>query len=135
MIRTYRDLSRLSTHRERFDYLKMGGVVGEATFGFERWMNQEFYRSTEWRHIRQFVIARDLGCDLAVEGYDIHDRVYVHHMNPLTKADIMNGDPAMLDPEFLICVTHRTHNAIHYGTEELLPKPMVERRPGDTKLW
>lgn len=135
MIRTYRELIRLPTHRERYDYLKVAGVVGQETFGFERWMNQQFYRSTEWRHIRQHVIARDLGCDLGVEGYEIYDRVYVHHMNPLTQRDIASGDSAMVDPDFLICVTLRTHNAIHYGTEELLPKPMVERRPGDTKIW
>jgi hypothetical protein len=135
MIKRYSDLRRLETHEERFGYLKLGGAVGVETFGFERWMNQQFYRSTEWRHIREFVIARDLGRDLGVEGYDIHDRVYVHHMNPLTQADIVHGDPAMLDPEFLICVTHRTHNAIHYGDESLLPKPMIERRPGDTTPW
>jgi hypothetical protein len=135
MIKRYTDLRRLATHSDRFGYLKLGGAVGETTFGFERWMNQEFYRSSEWRHIRQHVIARDLGCDLGVDGYEIHDRIYVHHMNPLTKADLVHGDASILDPEFLICVSHRTHNAIHYGDERLLPQPMVERKPGDTNLW
>jgi hypothetical protein len=135
MIKRYRDLSRLTTHRERYGYLKLGGSVGQETFGFERWMNQEFYRSQEWRHVRNLVIIRDNGCDLGIDGYEIHDRVYVHHMNPLTQADIVHGDESMLDPEFLICVSHRTHNAIHYGDEKLLPQPMVDRKPGDTKLW
>lgn len=135
MIRRYGELIRLSTHEDRYEYLKLGGAVGHETFGFERWMNQEFYRSTEWRHIRNHVIARDLGNDLGVEGYAIHDRVYVHHMNPLKPSDIVHGDAAMLDPEYLICVSHRTHNAIHYGDKKLLPQPMVVRRPGDTTLW
>lgn len=135
MIRRYRDLRSLRTHQERFAYLKLGGTVGEATFGHERWMNQEFYRSTEWRQIRHHVIARDLGCDLGIDGYEIHDRVYIHHMNPMTAEEIAHGDGSILDPEYLITVTHRTHNAIHYGSEKLLPQPMVIRRPGDTKLW
>jgi hypothetical protein len=94
-----------------------------------------FYASAEWKRIRQHVIARDLGCDLGVEGYEIHDRVYVHHMNPMEPDDIFEGNSSILDPEFLITTTHRTHNAIHYGDERLLPQPLVERRPGDTKLW
>lgn len=134
-LRTYRELRRLPTFLERFEYLSLKGTVAEVTFGFDRWMNQGFYRSSEWRNIRHHIIARDLGCDMGVEDYEIHDRIYVHHMNPLTQADITNGDPNMIDPEFLICVTHRTHNAIHYGSADLLPRAPVERRAGDTRLW
>lgn len=133
--RSYSELVELPTFIERFRYLKLGGGVGSATFGHDRWMNQQFYRSREWRQLRQHVIARDLGCDLGVEGYEIFDRVYIHHMNPMQVEDIEHGDESILDPEFLISVTHRTHNAIHYGTEEILPKPFVERRPGDTVPW
>lgn len=134
-IRTYAELSQRKTFEERFKYLALHGDVGSATFGFDRYMNQMFYMSAEWKHIRQHVIARDLGCDLGVEGYEIHDRVYVHHMNPLTPDDIFEGNESMVDPEFLITTTHRTHNAIHYGDERLLPRPLIERKPGDTKLW
>jgi len=109
--------------------------VGQATFGFDRYLNQQFYTSRQWRQIRNHVIARDLGRDLGIDGYEIHSRIYIHHMNPMTVADITSGDPRILDPEFLISVTHRTHNAIHYGDEGLLPKPPVQRRPGDTMLW
>lgn len=134
-VRCYRELRRLSTLEERYDYLALRGVVGGATFGSDRWMNQDFYRSKEWKDIRNHVIARDLGCDLGVEGYEIHDRIYIHHMNPMTVAEIEHGDSSILDPEFLITTTHRTHNAIHYGDASLLPQPPVERRAGDTKLW
>lgn len=121
---------------ERYRYLKLGGFVGQDTFGYERYLNQDFYRSREWRSIRDVVIARDLGCDLGVPGYEIHDRVYVHHMNPMVPDDIVHGNGDILDPEFLISVTHTTHNAIHFGDESKLPKiRFVERRPGDTKLW
>jgi hypothetical protein len=135
MAKRYSELRRLNSHQERFTYLQLGGNVGRSTFGFERWMNQAFYRSTEWRNIRRDVIARDRGCDLGIEEFPIHDMVYVHHMNPLTKDDIVRSDQDMLNPEYLISVSHRTHNAIHYGDERLLPQPMVVRRPGDTKLW
>lgn len=135
MIRTYSELRRLDTLEERYKYLALHGQVGDITFGFDRWLNQDFYRSPEWRNIRSHVIARDYGCDLGVEGYDIHDRVYVHHMNPMNVKDVVEGDEAILDPEFLISVTHRTHNAVHYGDASLLPRKHVERRPGDTKLW
>jgi hypothetical protein len=134
-IRTYSELRRRDTLEDRFKYLALHGQVGDITFGFDRYLNQEFYRSAEWRNIRNHVIVRDNGCDLGIEGYDIHDRVYIHHMNPMNVRDIVDGDPKILDPEFLIVVTHRTHNAIHYGDESLLPRPLVERRPGDTKLW
>ena len=133
--RTYSELAELETFEERFRYLALRGRVGDVTFGFDRHLNQNFYTSTEWRHIRTHVIARDLGCDLGVEGYDIHDRVYIHHMNPMTVADVVHGSSDILDPEYLITTTHRTHNAIHYGDERLLPRQLVERRPGDTKLW
>lgn len=135
MIRTYSYIQRLNTFEERFDYLMLRGVVGDSTFGFDRYLNQNFYTSSEWKRARQQVIARDLGCDLGIEGYEIHDRVYIHHMNPLTVADVESGDPSILDLEFLITVTHRTHNAIHYGDASLLPKPFVPRRAGDTNLW
>lgn len=135
MRRTYSELRRLDTLEDRFRYLSLRAEVGKTTFGYDRWINQQFYTSREWRHIRNNVIARDLGRDLGIEGYEIHDRIYIHHMNPMTVDEIANADPRILDPEFLICVTHRTHNAIHYGDEGLLPKQLVERKPGDTKLW
>jgi hypothetical protein len=135
MIRSYSELRRYSTIEERFKYLVLHGSVGHTTFGSERYVNQRFYTSREWRRVRNHVIARDLGCDLGVDGYEIHDRVIIHHMNPMIVDDIADGDPSILDPEFLITTTHQTHNAIHYGDERLLPKPLVERRRGDTKLW
>lgn len=134
-IRRYSDLKRLETFDERYNYLRIGGYVGESTFGFERYLNQSFYRSREWKRIRDVVIARDYGCDLGFPGYEIHDRVIIHHMNPMSVADIRHGDDAILDPEFLITTSHRTHNAIHYGDESLLIRPLVERKPGDTRLW
>lgn len=133
--RSYTRLSRLKTFEERFDYLVLGGRVGESTFGFDRWINQEFYSSREWKDLRQVVILRDGGCDLGVDGYQIHTGLLVHHMNPVTPQDIENGENWILDPEYLIVTTQRTHNAIHYGDKRLLPKPFVERTPGDTKLW
>jgi hypothetical protein len=135
MIRTYSELRRLDTFEERYRYLALRGNVGASTFGFDRYKNQMFYRSTQWRQIRHHVIARDNGCDLGIDGYDIHDRIYIHHMNPMTVEDISHGDDDILDPEYLITTTHRTHNAIHYGDETLLPRRLVERRPGDTRLW
>ena len=134
-IRSYSELAKLPTFIERFKYLKLGGGVGRETFGHDRWINQQFYRSRAWRQVRQHIIARDLGCDLGVEDYEIFDQIHIHHMNPLQVEEIEHGDESILDPEFLITVTHRTHNAIHYGTEEILPKPFVERRPGDTTPW
>lgn len=133
--RSFRKLSRLETFEERFDYLSLRGVVGERTFGGERWLNQNFYRSREWKDVRQFVIARDLGCDLGVEGYDIHDQVIIHHMNPMDRDQIAHRDLSILDPNFLITVSHETHNAIHYGDKSKLRGVMVERRPGDTQSW
>lgn len=135
MIRTYSELRRLQTIEERFRYLTLRGNVGEKTFGFERHLNQTFYRSAEWRQIRNVVILRDNGCDLGIDGYEIHDRVIIHHMNPMVVDDFRNFNPDVLNPEYLITVSHNTHNAIHYGDEHLLPRLPVERRPGDTKLW
>jgi hypothetical protein len=134
-LRTYSELRRLETLEERYRYLAVRGTVGRETFGFDRYLNQQFYTSAEWRQIRNHVISRDNGCDLGIAGYEIHDRIYIHHMNPMTVNEIVTGDPRNLDPEFLIAVTQRTHNAIHYGDESSLLRPFVERRPGDTKLW
>lgn len=135
MSRNYREARSLSTFLERFRYLALRGTVGQPTFGFDRWVNQGFYTSREWRQARDWIISRDEGCDLGVEGYEIHDKIYIHHINPITLAQLESGDPCLLDPDNLISVTHRTHNAIHYGDERLLPRPLVDRRPGDTKLW
>ena len=135
MRRTYSEMLNYDTFEDRYKYLRLNGSVGLDTFGFDRHMNQQFYRSREWKQMRNLVIARDYGCDLGLEGYEIHEAIYVHHMNPMTPDDIKHGNDDILDPEFLICVTHKTHNAIHYGDERLLPRQLVERRPGDTKLW
>lgn len=135
MIRTYSELSRLKTYEERFDYLKLLGTPGRETFGFARRVNQAFYQSKEWKKARRHVIARDQGFDMGTEGYPAGPGAIVHHMNPLIEEDILSGDPAILDPEFLITVSHNTHNAIHYGSFDLLPQPVIERAPGDTTPW
>lgn len=135
VIRRYSELRRLETFEERFRYLSLRGQVGEATFGFDRWINQAFYRSHEWKQVRDEVIVRDNGRDLGVEGHEIHNRILIHHMNPMLAEDIRHGDDRIIDPQYLITTTHRTHNAIHYGDESLLPRPFVPRRRGDTKLW
>lgn len=136
MIRTYSELCLRQTFEDRYQYLQLGGSVGMDTFGFDRYLNQEFYKSVLWRQARAHVIARDFACDLGVEGYEIHDKIFVHHMNPMRPDDIKNSNVDILDPEYLISVTHDTHNAIHYGDEKLLKrKQLVIRRPGDTKLW
>lgn len=135
VLRNFSDLSLLGSFEERYHYLKLGGEVGDITFGHDRWMNQQFYTSTQWRQLRQFVIARDEGCDLAWPEYPIQTRLFIHHMNPMTMVQLAHGESVVLDPEFLITCTHRTHNAIHYGDESQLPRPLTERRPGDTKLW
>lgn len=134
-IRTYSELMQLKTFRDRFDYLSIRGQVGCETFGFNRWMNQKFYTSQQWRRLRHDIIARDEGCDLGIEGFEIHSRIIVHHMNPLVEEDIMYGTQNALDPEFLISTTHETHNAIHFGDASLLAKPYTPRQPGDTALW
>lgn len=135
MTRRYSELRQIESFEERYRYLALRGRVGESTFGFDRWVNQAFYKSREWRQTRDQVIVRDNGCDLGVAGYEIHHGLYIHHLNPITLRQIESGDPCILDPENLITVTHNTHNAIHYGDERMLPRPLVERRPGDTKLW
>ena len=135
MIRTYSELVKFITFEDRFEYLRLHGGVGRSTFGFDRYLNQKFYSSYEWKDVRNHVIARDLGRDLGVEGYEIHDHILIHHMNPVTVDSVVHRDLHLLDPEYLITTTHRTHNAIHYGDKSLLPQPVVERRKGDTKLW
>lgn len=135
MIRRYSELRHIPTFEERFEYLKLNGSVGRETFGFDRYINQRFYTSKEWRDIRHYVITRDLGLDLGAEGYEINSRILIHHMNPIVVDDILHKNDDILDPEFLITTCHNTHNAIHYGDSNLLPKPLVERSRGDTKLW
>lgn len=135
MIRSYRELRRFETFEDRFNYLALTGIVGRSTFGFDRWINQKFYTSREWKQLRSHIISRDNGCDLGVNGYEIHHKLLVHHMNPVESYHLTSRDEALLDPNFLITTTHRTHNAIHYGDEKLLARPFVERKYGDTKLW
>lgn len=136
MQRSYSELISLPTIKERFDYLKLNGTVGSITFGFDRIFNQQFYTSKIWRDIRKEIIIRDNGCDLGVEGYELYDRITIHHMNPITKEDIRNEDWEYLtNPEYLICASYNTHKAIHYGDANLLPKIPVERKPGDTCPW
>jgi len=134
-MKTYTELAKLRTFEERFKYLKLHGRVGDSTFGFDRYMNQRFYTSAEWKRLRNRVITRDNGCDLGIEGYEIHSGLYIHHMNVMTIDDVSSHNPDILDPEFLITCTHLTHNAIHYGDSDYVPRQVVIRRPGDTKLW
>jgi hypothetical protein len=134
--RSYSELRRFDSFEERFEYLRLDGQIGEATFGFDRWINQQFYNSVQWKHVRNDVVVRDMGCDLGVPGYEVAYGLLVHHMNPITVEDIEHGTDWLLDPEYLICTSKRTHNAIHYpGQDQLLPRPTVARSPGDTKLW
>lgn len=135
MNKSYAELIRIHTFEDRFEYLKLGGIVGHSTFGFDRHINQAFYRSSEWRHIRDHVIVRDNGCDLGVEGYEINGELLVHHINPMESDDIVHALDWILDPNYLITTTKNTHNAIHYGDRSKLAKPLVERRPGDTRPW
>ena len=134
-IRTYSELIKLPTFEERYKYLRLRGVVGEETFGFDRFINQDFYRSKEWKSIRDFIIVRDNGCDLAMEGYDIHGKIIIHHMNPVTIKDIQKNSAFLMEPEYLISTTLSTHNAIHYGDESLLVKEPVIRSKNDTCPW
>ena len=134
-IRTYFELKRLDTFEERYEYLKLGGEVGRTTFGWERYLNQRFYQSFEWRQVRQQVIARDLGNDLGLKDHEIFEKIIIHHMNPMESEDLVDSRDDILDPNFLITTTHRTHNAIHYGDKKLLAKPHKDRTPGDTRLW
>ena len=135
MIRTHSELKRFDTFLERFRYLSLSDRSSAETFGHDRFVKQRFYQSHEWRQVRYAVIDRDRGCDLGVEGYEIHSELYIHHMNPITSTQLMDGDPSVLDLRFLITTTHQTHNAIHYGDENQLPRKLAPRHPGDTKLW
>ena len=135
-IRDYDELSTLKTFEERFEYLRMSGQVGKSTFGFDRYLNQRFYGSQEWKDIRNYVITRDNGCDLGCKGYEIHSDLLIHHMNPITEDQIIHRDQDILDPRFLITTCKRTHNAIHFSDEALLlANKVVERRPNDTCPW
>ena len=134
-IKNYTELIKLKNFIDRFEYLKLDGTVGQDTFGFERYLNQGFYHSAEWRAIRDQVIARDLGCDLGIDGYEIHGRIYIHHMNPITVDDIQKITVYLLEPEYLICTTHETHNALHFGDASLLVTEPVVRTPFDTCPW
>ena len=134
-MRTYSELIKLPTLSERFEYLKLDGSIGVETFGFDRYLNQNFYGSEIWRRIRNQVIVRDNGCDFGLEDYPIGGRIIVHHMNPVDSDDILLQRDILLNPEFLICVGERTHNALHYGTFDLLPQDPIERKPNDTCPW
>lgn len=134
-LRRYSELKRLKTFEERYEYLRIGGLIGESTFGFERYLNQQLYTSQRWRQLRNEIIIRDNGCDLGIEGRDIYDKIIIHHMNPLTRDQMQEPDESMFDPEYLICVSLNTHNAIHYGDAGLLQKDYIPRRPNDTCPW
>lgn len=133
--RCYSELILLSTFEERYEYLRLGGGVGEETFGFDRYMNQFFYRSPEWRSIRNLVIARDNGCDFGIAGREIYSRVLIHHMNPIRPEDIRSRSDLLLNPEYLITTIHETHQAIHYGDEKLLLHAPIPRARNDTCPW
>lgn len=133
--RCYTELSRLASFEERFEYLRLDGAVGVETFGHDRYLNQIFYRSDAWRRVRDLVIVRDRGRDLGVEGYEIRGKIVIHHLEPVSSEDILRGTAAILDPEYLICTTHHTHNAIHYGDAGLLIRSPPERRRFDTSPW
>lgn len=135
MTRSYSELLRFNTFEDRYEYLRLAGLVGQSTFGFDRWMNQQFYASPLWASARDKIIIRDDACDLGIVDYPINGKLIVHHIIPITMEMILTNDPLLYDPENLICVSHYTHLAIHFGDESLLPKAPVERRPGDTKLW
>lgn len=135
-MKTYSELMQLSSYEDRLQYLKLSGVVANETFGFDRYLNQHFYKSAEWRRIRDQVIIRDNGCDLGCSDREIFGNIIVHHMNPVTLEDLENNPDILLDPEYLICVSLATHNAIHYG--DINTNSMennTERKPGDTRLW
>ena len=134
-MKTYEHLIKLPTFEDRFDYLKLDGKIGEDTFGFDRYVNQRFYKSVEWKNIRNYIIVRDMGCDLAIENREIQGRVLIHHMNPISVTDITNRTDILLNPNYLICVSKRTHNAIHYSDKSILFTGFIERKPGDTCPW
>lgn len=135
MTKTYSELIKLKTFKERYEYLRLDGLIGEETFGFDRYMNQKFYKSKEWKRIRDQVIVRDNGCDLGVEGYEIGGQILIHHMNPILLKDIQTLSEFLLNPEYLICTTLDTHNAIHYGNSNLLIIEPIERTKNDTCPW
>lgn len=134
-IKTYTELSTIDSFIDRYRYLRLGGHVGEDTFGFDRYLNQIFYRSPEWKSVRDHVILRDNGCDLGIVGNEIFGKIFIHHMNPIARRDILDRSDFLLNPEYLICVSHATHNAIHYGNEDLLPEILLPRRKNDTCPW
>lgn len=134
-LRTYSELKQLKTFEERYEYLKLDGQVGADTFGFDRYLNQVFYKSPEWRSVRNEVIVRDNGCDLGIEGREIHTKILVHHMNPISKEDILKRSDILLNPEYLITTVKRTHDAIHYGDADTLIKDPIERSANDTCPW
>lgn len=134
-LRCYRELKRLKTFEERYEYLRVGGVIGESTFGYERYLNQMLYSSSLWRNVRDRVIIRDNGCDLGLEGYEIGGKIIIHHMNPITVEQIEESASEIFDPEYLICVSDRTHNAIHYGDKSLLPQLPIDRSSNDMCPW
>ena len=134
-MKSYKEMSRLKTFEERYNYLRLKGAVGQDTFGFDRFINQQFYRSAEWNRVRNEVIVRDNGCDLGVPDRPIHGRIIIHHMNPIKKEDFDQNPDYLLNSDYLVCVSHNTHNAIHYGDENLLPKEWTPRQPNDTCPW
>lgn len=133
--RTYSELCTLPTFKDRFEYLKLNGQVGSETFGFDRYLNQIFYRSQEWKSIRDEIIVRDNGCDLGIEGREIRGRIYIHHMNPIMVDDLLGRTDLLLNPEYLIATSYNTHQAIHYGDDGLIVPDPTERRPNDTCPW
>lgn len=133
-LRSYSEMIQHASYEDRLEYLLLRGSVGQDTFGFDRYMNQAFYKSREWREIRRHIILRDDGCDLGVEDYEIFGRILIHHINPISPKDIIHSTDLLLDPDNLVCVSHNTHNIIHYGYSSPIP-PYQERRRGDTKLW
>lgn len=135
LIRRYSELRQYNTFIDRYRYLRIGGIVGESTFGFERFLNQTLYKTDRWRSARDKVILRDEGCDLGIKDLPINGIVIVHHINPISISDIQDGEDWVFDPEFLICTSRNTHNAIHYGDEDLLPKGLIERAPNDICPW
>lgn len=134
-IRTYSELMKLTSFKDRYEYLRLDGKVGESTFGFDRYLNQILYRSQRWKRIRDKIIIRDQGCDLGIEGYEIGGRIIIHHMNPLLVKDIVDETEFLLNPEYLISTSHDTHNAIHYGDESLLVSEPIIRTKHDTCPW
>ena len=135
IIRTYSELIKLPTFEERFEYLNLNGIVSQLTFGSERYLNQMFYTSDEWRRLRREIILRDEGCDLGIDGFDIHSKIIIHHMNPIREEDILQHSEYLINPEYLICTSLRTHNAIHYGDKQQVTYHPIERKPNDTCPW